>query len=159
MPGNHLEQLVAEWYQWRGYFVRRNARVGPRSKGGHECELDIVAFHPVEQKLVHVETSLDAEGWSQREKRCSKKFEAGRKYIATLFDGLSLPPMPEQIALFTMGGNRSSICGARIVFIKDFMREILAEVRTRRVEKKAIPEEFALLRTLQFAAQYWPLGS
>jgi len=31
---NFLEQLAAEWYEFRGYFVRRNVRVGPRPKGG-----------------------------------------------------------------------------------------------------------------------------
>jgi len=43
---NHLEQLVTEWYEYRGYFVRRNVQVGPRLKGEYECELDVVAFHP-----------------------------------------------------------------------------------------------------------------
>jgi hypothetical protein len=28
MPRNHLEDLVAEWYEFRGYFVRRNVQVG-----------------------------------------------------------------------------------------------------------------------------------
>src|SRR5690554_419807 len=41
---NHLEQLVAEWYEYRGYFVRRNIQVGPRANGGYECELDAVLF-------------------------------------------------------------------------------------------------------------------
>src|SRR5690349_2182454 len=43
---NFLEQLVAEWYEFQGYFVRRNVRVGPRAGGGHAGELDVVAFHP-----------------------------------------------------------------------------------------------------------------
>jgi hypothetical protein len=34
-----LEQLVAEWYEFQGYFVRRNVRVGRRLKGGHDGEL------------------------------------------------------------------------------------------------------------------------
>lgn len=37
MP-NFLEQLVAEWYEFRGYFVWRNINVGPRPKGGFESE-------------------------------------------------------------------------------------------------------------------------
>jgi hypothetical protein len=37
------------------------------------------------------------------------------------------------------------------------MREVLETVRTRRVSSAAIPEEYPLLRTLQFAAQYWPI--
>ena len=55
MSGNHLEELVAECYQLQGYFVRRNVQVGKRLQGGYECELDVVAFHPGLQKLVHVE--------------------------------------------------------------------------------------------------------
>ena len=31
---NHLEQLVAEWLQYNGYFVRVSVPVGPRPKGG-----------------------------------------------------------------------------------------------------------------------------
>jgi hypothetical protein len=46
MAGNHLEDLVAEWYQFQGFFVRRNIQVGKRLRGGYECELDIVAFQP-----------------------------------------------------------------------------------------------------------------
>jgi hypothetical protein len=162
MPGNHLEELVAEWYQLHGYFVRRNVQVGKREKGGYECELDIVAFHPKTQKLVHIEPSLDSDKWEKREQRYSKKFEAGRRYIPALFDGLALPPKVEieQIALFVYGGaNRPTLAGGRVLLIKDFMREVLNVIRTRRVNTAAIPEEYPLLRTLQFAAQYWPTTS
>lgn len=54
MAANHLEQLIAEWYEYQGYFVRRNILVGKRAKGGYECELDVVAFHPERQHLVHI---------------------------------------------------------------------------------------------------------
>jgi hypothetical protein len=60
MPvSNFLEQLVAEWLEYRGYFVRRNVKVGKRKKGGYEGELDIVGFHPLQKHLVHYETSMD----------------------------------------------------------------------------------------------------
>lgn len=88
MPSNHLEQLIAEWYEYQGYFVRRNILVGKRAKGGYECELDIVAFHPLTKHLVHIEPSLDANSWAVREARFKRKFDAGRKYIPGLFDGL-----------------------------------------------------------------------
>ncbi len=67
MGHNHLEQLVAEWYEFQGYFVRKNINVGKRLRGGYECELDIVAFHPKTKKLVQVETSMDADSWDKRE--------------------------------------------------------------------------------------------
>src|SRR3546814_1397354 len=83
---NHLEQLTAEWYEVRGYFVRRNVQVGKRVKGGYECELDVVAFCPQRRHLVHVEPSMDANTWATREARYTKKFEAGRKYIPGIFN-------------------------------------------------------------------------
>jgi hypothetical protein len=158
MPGNHLEELVAEWYQLQGYFVRRNVQVGKRAQGGYECELDIVAFHPKTRKLVHVEPSLDSDKWEKREQRYAKKFEAGRRYIPHLFEGMPLPAEPEQIALFVYGGaTRPTLAGGKVLLIKDFMRIILDNIRSRRVNTAAIPEEYPLLRTLQFAAQYWPI--
>jgi hypothetical protein len=160
MPGNHLEELVAEWYQLQGYFVRRNIQVGKRLKGEYECELDVVAFHPELQELVHIEPSLDSNKWEQREQRYCKKFAAGRRYIPDLFRGLKLPSEVKQIALFVYGGgiNRTFVGGGRVIFIKQFMREVLEKLRTRPVSSSAIPEEYPLLRTLQFAAQYWPIS-
>jgi hypothetical protein len=31
MAVNFLEQLVAEWYEYDGYFIRRNVKVGKRA--------------------------------------------------------------------------------------------------------------------------------
>lgn len=41
---NFLEQLVSEWYSYRGFYVRENVRVGLRDRGGYQGELDVVAF-------------------------------------------------------------------------------------------------------------------
>ena len=83
---NFLEQLAAEWYEFNGYFVRRNVLVGRRERGGYECELDVVAFNPKERRLIQVEPSMDAHSWKKRESRFQKKFAAGRKHIPTLFE-------------------------------------------------------------------------
>ena len=88
MATNYLEQLIAEWYEYKGYYVRRNLLVGKRVKGGFECELDVVAFNPKAKHLVHIEPSMDANSWAERERRYQKKFTAGRKYIPELFQGL-----------------------------------------------------------------------
>ena len=153
---NFLEQLVAEWYEFRGYFVRRNVRVGPLLKGGHESELDVVAFHPEKKHLVHIEPSMDAYSWAQREKRYAKKFGAGRKYIPGLFVGLELPEI-EQIALFVFGSSkgRAKLGGGNVLVIADFMAQIKAEIKDRPIYNAAIPEQYPLLRALQFAAAYW----
>jgi hypothetical protein len=157
MAGNHLETLVAELYEFRGFFVRRNVQVGKRSKGGYECELDIVAFHPEQGAIVHIEPSLDADSWEKREIRYTKKFEAGRRYIPSLFPGIAIPKQIDQVALFVFGGGagRSHIAGGRILFVKDFMAEVRETISSHKVYNSAIPEQFPLLRTLQFAVQYW----
>src|SRR5688572_15884479 len=78
---SHLEELLAEYYEWRGYVVKCNALVGKRERGGWEMELDVVAYDPLATTILHVEPSLDAISWAKREGRFLKKFEAGRKYI------------------------------------------------------------------------------
>jgi hypothetical protein len=77
----HLEELIAEYYEWRGYVVKCNALVGKRAKGGWEMELDVVAYDPETPTILHIEPSLDGQSWETREGRFVKKFEAGRKYI------------------------------------------------------------------------------
>ena len=99
MANNYLEQLTAEWYEYQGYFVRRNVRAGKLPKGGYECELGVVAINPESEHLVHIEASMDAWSWKEREKNYVKKFQAGKKHIPGLFKGLNVPSKIDQIAL------------------------------------------------------------
>ncbi len=158
MASNHLEDLVAEWYEWNGYFVRRNVQVGRRAKGGYDCEIDIVAFHPEMKLLVQVEPSLHADSWAEREVRYQKKFAAGRQHIPGLFAGLDVPPEIDQVAIFFFAGRapRCEIAGGRILPLHTFMGQVLESVKARRFNAM-IPEQFALLRTLQVAAHTWPI--
>lgn len=114
---NHLEQLVAEWYEYRGYFVRRNVQVDPRPNGGYNCELDVVAFHPEKHHLAHIEPSMDAHSWAKREQRYTKIFSAGRQHIPALFSGIALPQEIEQIALlgFASNANVKTLAGGRVM--------------------------------------------
>jgi hypothetical protein len=156
MNNNHLEQLIAEWYEFQGYFVRRNVNVGKRAGGGYECELDIVAFHPQKQKLVQIEPSLDASSWAVREERYKKKFKAGRKHIPQLFSGITLPDKIEQIAVFVFASkkNHPTLAGGKVLLVQDILKEIVDDVTQRAVNKNAIPEQFPLLRTIQFITHY-----
>ncbi|MBL9076006.1 MAG: hypothetical protein JNL08_00800 [Planctomycetes bacterium] len=158
---NHLEELVGEWLEYNGYFVRRNVMVGRRPNGGYECELDIVAFHPTQHRLVHVEPSLDAHSWEKREARFAKKFAAGRTHIPGMFDGLRVPATIDHIALlvFASTTNRTTLGGGRIVHVSALYREILTGIRDRRVESQAVPEQFPLIRTIQQCQQYCDVGS
>lgn len=150
---NHLEDLVAEWLEYNGYFVRKSVLVGPRPNGGFEGELDVVAIHPITKHLLHVECSLDAHPWDRRELRFASKFERGRKYIGSVVGGFELDEEPDQVALLQMGGGRSRVGGGRIVWVADFVGEMLAVLSTRSPIKMAVPSTFPLLRTMQLCAQ------
>jgi hypothetical protein len=154
---NFLEQLVAEWYEFNGYFVRRNVKVGPRTRGGYECELDVVAFHPEKKHLVHVEPSTAADSWAEREAKFAKKFKAGSRYIPALFSGLDIPAQIEQIALLGLGSNRerTTVGGGHLVMIGELMAQIRAVVVSRPIQSAAVPEQYVILRSLQYAAHYW----
>ena len=140
---NYLEQLVSEWYEYQGYFVRRNVNVGRRAAGGWECELDVVAFHPGTKHLVHVEPSMDAHTWDKREVRYQRKFEAGRKYIPELFLGIEIPEHIEQIALlgFASKANRDQLAGGRIMLVPELLSEIANAIRSRKIQSAAVPEQ------------------
>lgn len=149
---NFLEQLVAEWLEYQGYFVRRNVHVGRRPKGGYECELDVVGFHPGRRHLVHLEPSMDADSWPKRRERYSKKFDAGRRYVPALFEGFHPLPEIEQIALFGFGGRGpyESLGGGKVVLLRDWMQDVLKDLENKTLSSHAVPEQFICLRTVQF---------
>ena len=156
MPSNFLEDLVAEWYEYNGYFVKQNVRVGRRQKGGYESELDIVAFHPTQRHLVHVEPSMDAESWAECEERYQKKFAAGRKHLPLLFLGMDLPDHIEQIALlgFASKKGRDRVGGGKIMLVEELLERIVREFARREEGNIMIPEQHPILRTFQLVADY-----
>ena len=155
MASNYLEQLVAEWYEYQGYFIRRNVMVGKLPKGGYECELDIVAFHPKTKHLVHIEPTQDAHTWAKREQRFEKKFKAGRKYIPDIFKGLDTPKEIEQICLLGYGSNTNhpTLAGGKVIMISEFLASIVEKVGKTSIHSNAMSENHPLLRTLQFITQ------
>ena len=153
---NFLEQLVGEWYSYRGYYVRTNVRVGPRERGGFEGELDVVAFHPETKEIVHVETSMDAVSWDKRRERYDKKFSRGRKYIPQLFPFAH--GRPHQMAVFGFPRSMSvdDPLGPRVevVLMPDLIHRIGSTLSEVRVESGAVPENYPLLRAMQFSLDY-----
>jgi hypothetical protein len=151
---SHLEELLAEYYEWLGYVVKCNARVGPLRRGGWEMELDVVAYDPKTTTILHLEPSLDAQSWKTREERFVKKFDAGRKYILKdLFPWL--PPTTliiQRAILVSAPKNRPNLAGARLQSIDEIMGEIKSAVSCRGIaSRSAISEHYPLLRTIQFA--------
>ena len=148
----HLEDLITEFYDWRGYVVKRNVKVGKRALGGWDVELDVIAYNPHSQHLIHLEPSLDAHSWAKREQRFAKKFKAGRQYIfSDVFTWLEKATPIDQVAVLpSHPKGRDTLAGARLRPVDELMAEIGAKVRERgKAAKSAIPEQYPLLRTVQ----------
>lgn len=148
----HLEQLVFEYYDWLGYLVKHNIKVGRLKRGGWEMELDIIAYNPNTNHLIHFEPSVDAYSWDTREKRFKKKFDAGKKYIKEhIFKWLKDDVEIEQIAiLISHPKDRNGIGGGKIISIDEFVKEIQGKVIEKGImAENAIPEQYPLLRTIQ----------
>lgn len=151
----HLESLTAEYLSYLGFLLRTNIWVGKLPKGGWEGELDIVGFHPKDERVVHYETSLDAWSWERRREKYTKKFETGRKYIfEEVFPSLNgsgieiesvavLPSRPRDGA--------TTIGGGRLLSVDELVLDIRRCVSQHPVFGEAIPESYPLLRTIQMA--------
>jgi hypothetical protein len=151
---SHLEDLIAEYYDWKGYLIKRNIKVGRLSHGGWEMELDIIAYHPHTTHLIHLEPSLDADSWATREARFSKKFNAARKYIfSEILTWLSEATPIEQVAvLISHPKGRDTLAGGRVLSIDEYLAHVRSEVEAQGVMmKNAIPEQYPLLRTIQLS--------
>lgn len=155
MTSNYLEQLAAEWYEFQGFFVRRNVPVGLGEKGGFEAELSIVAIHPASKRVVHVEPSMDAHSWDVREKRFARKFSAGLRHLADSTGKLCESGDIEQIALIALGSkiNHPVLGGGTVLTLSDFLVEILRELKERSGEDLSVPQQYPILRTLQFVVE------
>ena len=158
---NHQEKLIRQYYEWKGYIVRGNIKVGRLKHGGWAGELYIVAYLPENGHLIHLEPSIDSLSWERREPRFKKKFQMGRKYIRKeVFPWLDRGTPIEQVAIL-ITSSRKTLAGARIQSIDEFMSNVKNDVIEMRImAKNAIPQEFDLLRTIQMAIRgYHGTGS
>jgi len=154
---NFLEQLLAEWYEYTGYFVRSNVRARKRSKGGWDAELDILAYDPNSGTLLHVETSGDANSWEERKHRfVTKKFMLKREEYEEIL-GCRVSNI-KKIAV--VGYSRSTKIdldwgeGIEVVLIPALMRQIAEKLQSQKHDQEAVPEGFPILRAVQTVLAY-----
>jgi hypothetical protein len=154
VSSNYLEQLAAEWYEYRGYFVRRHLMVGPRAGGGFEGELTLLAVHLEKGEAVQVEPSMDAHSWEKREKRYQSRFELGRRFIPALLGGKARSWPLRQIALIGLGSstNHPTLGGGEVLSLGEFLARILNAFRSADLVAQPVPQQYPILRTLQFVA-------
>jgi hypothetical protein len=152
---DYLEQLLGEWYEYQGYFLHRDLWVGLDRDGRYECELDLVAFNPHKNHLVHLEMSVDLLPWREREEHFTAKFEAGRKYLHR-FAGFQPSATLEQIAVVVVADalNHQTVAGARILLVQDLLAEILRTLRSYSLSSSPMPPQWPLLRALQLVSEH-----
>jgi hypothetical protein len=95
---------------------------------------------------------MNADSWAERE----VKFTTGKKYIHSLFKGFEPLPEIEPIVLLVMGSAKHHPVagGGHVQMIGDLLQEI-RELIPHDVKATVVPEQYVILRTLQFAAEYW----
>jgi len=148
---NHLEDLICQYYEWKGWTVRRNVKVGRLGHGGYEGELDVVAYDHKTRTVRHYEPSTDATSWERRDVIYKRKFETGKKHIPSVFPWLP-PDFPlEQFAVFfNVPEKRRKFHGGTAIGIDDLVGMICRDIKVLgRVGKNAIPEQYDLLRMAQ----------
>lgn len=151
---NFLEELTAEWYEYNGYFVRQNVKFGKNfhGKGGHEGEMDVIAYNPNTDEFLHIETSTDSDTRAKREMRFKRKFKTARVHYPEIFPfkGNHL----RQIAIVSFNNSLPPDLnfgdGVEIMTIPRFLRSMVAELSFKDPRRNAIPESYPLLRAIQF---------
>lgn len=169
---NFLEQLAAEWYQYKGYFVRTNIKFGrnARGKGGYIGEMDVIAYEPKNMDFIHIEASTDALSLSKRKEKFERKFTDARKYYMEVFPFKEMDMRPRQIAIVGFNLNPASTVNSweslasdgspwgniniEIIHIPKFFRDINTELRNKNPQSDAIPETYPLLRAIQYSVFY-----
>jgi len=151
-----LEQVVAEWYAYRGFFVRTNIKFGRRPAGGYEGEIDVAAFSPKTKHLIHIETSTDADSWAERRRRFRKKFEDAKRHYKEVFDFEFDSVEKRAIVGFSRKTLKQVDFGTdiQITLVPDFIRELTQFLGRLSPMQSAVPEGYPLLRAIQFAIFY-----
>lgn len=150
-----LEQLVREFYEVQGYWVRTNVRFEPTGHGGYAGEADILAWDSESSVLLHVETTLATTAWSDRSKRIEKQFTKAAQHYEEMF------PLPrgriirvEKVAILRISRNskgmKQGIPGAKLVPLGEFMCQVADLVTARFRGNRSPPEQYPLLRTIYF---------
>ncbi len=150
---NFLEQLAAEWYEYKGYFVRTNIKFEKRKAGGYTGELDVVAYKPDTKDFIHIECSTDSSTWKDRQARFRKKFFNADRNYKKLFPfhekelvKIAIVGFHKDRGKFDFGPN------VTIILIPDFIQKITNELKNKNPMQDAIPESYPLLRAIQYSA-------
>ncbi len=145
---NHLEEIVREYYEYNGYFVKTNIKFKKLVTGGYKGEADVIAYNPKEEKLIHIECSQAAISNQKLESQALKKFPDYLDYK----NELKLE-IKEKYKIFIVGQSDTSKQelmpkGVQHKSVKQFMKEVYDSI-IEDFMHKAVPEVYPLLRAIQ----------
>ncbi len=154
---NFLEQLAAEWYEYKGYFVLTNRTYGKRGEGGFEGEVDVLAVRLKERDFLHIETSTDSSSYAVRKEKFRDQFAKAARYYRTW-----LPCKASEVRKIAIVGWAKEPTkdknyfgnGIEMETIPQFIARIAEELAGKRPTDAAVPEGFPLVRAIQFAVHY-----
>jgi hypothetical protein len=118
--------------------------------------MDVVAFEPERKTVVHLETSFDADSWEKRRRKFHKKFEIAPGHYRSVFRNFNFETV-RKVAVVGLTKPRKVVNfddDIDVLSIQELMREIIQGIPADPL-KKAVPESYPLLRSLQFAAWYF----
>lgn len=149
-----LEQLVREYYEIQGYWVRTNVKFGLLRHGGYKGEADVLAFDPQERTLVHIEPSMGAESWDRRKEIFHNKFEKAKPHYDEMFS-LGIARV-HRIAIAGWGREAPpmNLDDIRLMTVAEFVQEAQGLVTTMFKGGASPPEQYPLLRTLYFGTKW-----
>lgn len=157
---NFLEEFVAEWYQYRGYFVLRNLKFGKREKGGWSGEIDILALCPRNMALRHIEVDGSAEGPAAiKDRMLKKKFVLSKQDYQDLL-GMKLSAEVGKRVYFSFSRHpkidlrTEAWGGIKVITIPRFFDKLGVVFRETPPARATVPESLPLLRAAQFAIYY-----
>ena len=154
---NFLEQLVSEWYEYEGYFVRTNVKARKLAHGGWGMELDVLAYHPRTKVLLHVEPTSDASAWHKRKERfLTKKFILSHEEYEEILGAKVRSVRKIAIVGFSRYTKVDLNWGEdiEVVLIPKFIEQVADKLRIQSPVKQAVPEGYPILRAMQMCLAY-----
>ena len=157
---NFLEKLTAEWYEYKGYFIRTNIRFGKTGHGGHIGEMDVIAYHPKTREFIHIECSSDSLSWEKKKKIFTKKFKNAKKFYNENFPFNKSKIRKIVITGFSRPRNNTEQKmnfgeGIEVILVPDFVILISSEISKLDPWYISINENsYPLLRSIQYGTFY-----
>lgn len=149
MSEGFIEDLLSEWYQFKGFFVHRGFTV-PSENGEQPLKLSFVAFNLEQRSVVHVEVAGYALSSGQIKRRYEHKFNLASNALTAAFDRSRISLSLSQI-LITSGA--SSVDSEDIDTLDEvqaapeFLKKVMEDLLKSR-EISEIPSHLSILSAL-----------